>query len=192
MVPYIGPILFALVGALTIAGLRWSIREEPLAYRSEYDLEQLSKSLSGRLMVLGLLIPPAYCYYGVLASIRTGSPAWWAWLIALLVQVVSVYLGLAARRRFFELTPTTQYVPPEPDATQARRVGHLLVVAFLALEINHYLLPEGGGGEALWRLIAAAGLVVLTLASLTAAGWATLWVFRHHRPTQGPGTRAHA
>jgi hypothetical protein len=182
MVSYIGPLLFALLGVLTVAGLRHETSVKVLANRSDYDIEHLRKSLSGRLMVLGQLIPSAYCAYGVFAATWTGSAAWGAWLIALVVQVVAAYVGHETRRRFYELTQRKRYLRPEPDVDRTRRVATLVIVALLAMEVNHYVLPEGGGGEAGWKVLAGACLVVLTLGSLAALGWTSIWVMRSYRP----------
>ena len=184
MVSYIGPVLFALLGAFTIAGLNHETSVKALANRSDYDIEHLRQSLSGRLMILGQLIPPAYCAYGVIAATWTGSPAWWAWLIALVAQVVAAYVGHESRRRFYELTQRKRYLRPEPDADRARRVATLVIVAFLAMEVNHYLLPEGGGGEAAWKVLAGAGLVAVALSTLVAAGWTSMWILRSYRPVR--------
>jgi hypothetical protein len=184
MVSYIGPILFALLGAFTIAGLHHETSVKVLANRSDYDIEHLRQSLSGRLMVLGQLIPPAYCAYGVVAATWTGSPAWWAWLVALVAQVVAAYVGHESRRRFYELTQKQRYLRPEPDADRARRVATLVILAFLAMEVNGYLLPEGGGGEAAWKVLAGACLVVLTVSSLLAAGWTSIGILRSYRPVR--------
>jgi hypothetical protein len=98
------------------------------------------------------------------------------------VQVVAAYVGHETRRRFYELTQRKRYLRPEPDVDRTRRVATLVIVAFLAMEVNHYVLPEGGGGEAAWKVLAGACLVVLTLGSLAALGWTSIWMMRSYRP----------
>jgi hypothetical protein len=170
---YTGPVVLVVLGTLIMAATTQ-------VFRRRLWTKDTDQPFSGRVLLLIPLVLAAYALYGVLDAIWHGDETWWAWLAALGVQLCVVYHGQRARARSLEPT-SFQHVSKE-GRTRSRVICTFFALAFGSLLVVALLLPDGGSRAPTWRVVISALLFVVSMVSLCAATWSSVWVFRAREP----------
>jgi hypothetical protein len=179
MRPFTAPAVLAVLGALIFAATS-------LEFSRQARAKATDQPFSLRVLLVLPLIVAAYALFGVLRAIWGGHETWWAWLAALAVDLVAVHHGQRSRERFFEATAFERLAPPAEALTRTRFTWLFFALAFGALLAVARLLPSGGAEAAVWRVVASALLFVVSMVSLCAATWSSVWVFRAREHQREP------
>jgi hypothetical protein len=179
---YTAPIVLAVLGLLMMAAITHGFGQRGRAKGTD-------QPFSARALLVTPLVLAAYALYGVLETVWSGDETWRAWLGALAVQLCVIYHGQRARERFLEANAFEHLAPPEEKRTRSRVTCLFFALAFGALLVVALVLPHGGAGATAWRVVASALLFVVSMVSLCAATWSSVWVFRTREPTANTNHR---
>ena len=169
---FTAPLVLAVLGTLIMAATTHRFTHQGRSKGAD-------QPFLGRALLVLPLVLAAYALFGVLKSIWSGHDNWWAWLAALAVQLLAVYHGHGARERYVEATALDRLAaPPGEQRTRSQFTCLFFGLAFGSLLVVALVLPNGGAGAAMWRVVTSALLFAVSMVTLCAATWSSAGVFR--------------